>query len=155
MTANANEVTNGGDANGHVIPEMAAEPKTVGGGIRPFVRAPVNFASPEKLEGCIHSLPELVDFNAVNNESHPFCVQAKATGPFDTITHGEFKVAVLKCAEWIRENLPLQPTTGDKALTKMAPVALFMESDIGLAIHEFALMSIGVPVSFFYITSIS
>lgn len=118
-----------------------------GSHIVPFVKPKVNFASAERLDGCIHSLPELVDFNSLNNSNHTFCVQAKSAEPFDTITHGEFKVAVSKCAAWLKENLPIRPTNDEKALTKMAPVALFMESDIGLVIHEFALMSIGVPVS--------
>jgi hypothetical protein len=149
MTANTNGVE--GRENGYAA-KGVAEPKMTASGvngtpIRPFARPAVNFASTERLEGCMHSLPELVDFNAVNNASHPFCIQAASSGALDTITHGEFKVAVSRCAAWLKENLPIRPAAGEKALTKMAPVALFMQSDIGLVIHEFALMSIGVPVS--------
>ncbi|GAB1313202.1 Adenylate-forming reductase stbB [Madurella fahalii] len=118
---------------------------TNGTHIRPFIRPATNYASPEKLEGFLHSLPELVDFNAVNNAAHPFCIRAKPTPPFDTITHGEFKVAVSRCAAWLKENLPLGPALMPKSVTKMAPVALLMESDFGLVVHEFALMSLGVP----------
>jgi len=115
--------------------------------LRPFHKAAVNFSSPERIEGCLHSLPELVDFNAVNNADHPFCIQAKSAAPFDTFTHAEFKIAVANCAQWIKENVPLRPiASGADAFSKMAPVALFMESDFGLVIHEFALMSLGVPV---------
>lgn len=126
---------------------MTATATTNGTHTRPFIRPATNYASPEKLEGFLNSLPELVDFNAVNNAAHPFCIQAKPTPPFDTITHGEFKVAVSRCAAWLKENLPLGPALMPKSLTKMAPVALLMESDFGLVVHEFALMSLGVPVS--------
>ncbi|KAF6788140.1 gluconate kinase [Colletotrichum sojae] len=113
--------------------------------VRPFVRPAVNFASDKRLEGHLHSLPELIDFNAVHNPSHTFCVQAKPTGSFDTISHAEFKVAVSRCAAWLRQNLPTRKTSGGFPLTETAPVALFMESDVGLVIYEFALISIGVP----------
>lgn len=118
-----------------------------GAHVRPFVRPAVNFASDKRLEGHLHSLPELIDFNAVHNPSHTFCVQAKSTGCFDTISHAEFKVAVSRCAAWLRKNLPIRKTSGGASVTEHAPVALFMESDVGLVIYEFALMSIGVPVS--------
>ncbi|KAK7419763.1 hypothetical protein QQX98_003135 [Neonectria punicea] len=112
--------------------------------VRPFVKPAVNFASLERLDGCLHSLPELVDFNAQNNADHPFCIQAKSDG-LDTFTHADFKTAVANCAAWIKENVPLRASTEPNGLTKMAPVALFMQSDFGLVIHEFALLSIGVP----------
>ncbi|KXX82807.1 L-aminoadipate-semialdehyde dehydrogenase large subunit [Madurella mycetomatis] len=124
---------------------MMATATTNGVHVRPFIRPTTNYASPQKLEGFLHSLPELVDFNAANNAAHPFCIQAKPTPPFDTITHGEFKVAVSRCAAWLKENLPLGPALMPTSLTKMAPVALLMESDFGLVVHEFALMSLGVP----------
>ncbi|GKT46887.1 adenylate-forming reductase Nps11 [Colletotrichum spaethianum] len=115
------------------------------GQIRPFVKPAVNFASEKRLEGHFHSLPELIDFNAVHNPSHPFCIQAKPTEPFDTITHAEFKVAVSRCMAWLKDNIPIRGVAGNKSSTKMAPVALFMESDVGLVIYEFALISMGVP----------
>jgi hypothetical protein len=118
------------------------------GQLRPFIKAAVNFSSPERKEGCLHSLPELVDFNAVHNADHPFCIQAKSTPPFTTLSHAQFKAAVDRCAQWITENIQLTPLTKENALTKMAPVALFMESDIGLVIHQFALMTLGVPVGY-------
>lgn len=150
MTVNGhhtNGVNGANGTNGHVNGSNGTHDTKTVKEIVPFVKPQVNFASAQRLKGCIHSLPELVDFNSLNNQHHTFCVQAKSSEPFDTITHGEFKVAVSKCAAWLKENLPIRPSSDDKALTKMAPVALFMESDIGLVIHEFALMSIGVPVS--------
>ncbi|KAF7554687.1 hypothetical protein G7Z17_g2694 [Cylindrodendrum hubeiense] len=112
--------------------------------VRPFVRPAVNFASVKRIEGCLHSLPELVDFNAQNNAAHRFCIQAKSDG-LDTFTHADFKVAVSNCARWIQDNVPLRESTEPNAVTKMAPVALFMQSDFGLVVHEFALLSLGVP----------
>ncbi|KAI9152366.1 Non-canonical non-ribosomal peptide synthetase ascB [Paramyrothecium foliicola] len=115
------------------------------GELKPFIKAPANFASPERLERHIHSLPELIDFNAQNNGDHPFCIQAKPTGELDTITHADFRIAVANCARWLKENLPLGPARSDNALTRKAPVALFMESDFGLVVHEFALLSLQIP----------
>ncbi|KAK4200400.1 L-aminoadipate-semialdehyde dehydrogenase large subunit, partial [Triangularia verruculosa] len=112
--------------------------------VKPFIRAVLNYASPDRLSGCLHSLPELIDLNALSNPSHPFCIQAKSTAPHDTITHGEFKVAASRCAGWLKGNLPLGPAVIPDSVTKMAPVALLMESDFGLVLHEFALMAMGI-----------
>lgn len=114
--------------------------------IIPFVKPAVNFAFKDRLEDCIHSIPELIDFNSIHNENHPFCIQAKSDAPSDIFTHGDFKIALANCIQWIRDNVPLRKTTNPKARTKMAPVALFMQSDFGLVIYEFALISLGVPV---------
>ncbi|KAK4172027.1 L-aminoadipate-semialdehyde dehydrogenase large subunit [Triangularia setosa] len=112
--------------------------------VKLFIKAVLNYASPDRLSGCLHSLPELIDFNALNNPSHPFCIQAKSTAPHATITHGEFKVAASRCAGWLKGNLPLGPAVIEDSVTKMAPVALLMESDFGLVLHEFALMAMGI-----------
>ncbi|CAN8103575.1 unnamed protein product [Discula destructiva] len=113
--------------------------------IVPFVKAVLNFTSNVRLKDCLHSVPELIDFNATHNANHPFCIQAKSNAEPDIFTHGEFKVAAANCVQWLRDNVPLRETTDPKALTRMAPVALLMQSDVGLVIHEFALISLGVP----------
>jgi hypothetical protein len=67
-----------------------------------------------------------------------------------TVTHGELKDAVSRCQEWLLQNVAgIQlPSHGqDGKIKKSAPVALFMESDIGLWIYVVALMGLGVPVS--------
>ncbi|PSR83578.1 hypothetical protein BD289DRAFT_410634 [Coniella lustricola] len=113
--------------------------------VRPFAKAKVNFVSTERVPDCLHSLPELVDYNAIHNADHTFCVQGKPGGQFDYFSHADFKIAVANCAEWIRSNVPLKELTGSDAMSKMAPVALFMQSDYGLVVHEFALLSLGIP----------
>ena len=106
---------------------------------RPFKRPSINYSSVNRLDDHIHTLPELVVFNSKHNRDHLFGIQARSTAPWDYFTHGDFKNAVVNCAKWIEENVPLNRET-------KAPVALFMESDFGLMIYEFALMSIGIPV---------
>lgn len=110
--------------------------------MKAFVRAEFDVESPTPREGQsdgrVQSLTELLDFNALHNASHPFCVQAKSDGSLDTVTHAAFKAAVSRCADWARDAVAA-PVAG-------APVALLMESDVGLVVHEFALISIETPV---------
>ncbi|PYH92915.1 acetyl-CoA synthetase-like protein [Aspergillus ellipticus CBS 707.79] len=113
--------------------------------LRPFVRAAVNFSSAERQPGCLHSVLELIDFNAVHNTEHPFCIQARPSGPHDVITHGQFKTAVDGCAQWMEESVLAGDRGKGTAFTDVAPVALLMDSDVGLLIHQFALLKIGVP----------
>lgn len=107
--------------------------------IRPFIRARFDLTAEHPLDDGdvtrVQSLIELIDFNHVHNASHAFCIQAKADGALSPFTHAEFKAAVSRCAAWARDALS----------TTVAPVALLMESDVGLVIHEFALISNGKP----------
>lgn len=109
--------------------------------LRPFVRAKVDFFSPEKKPDHIRSLPELIDFNAIHNPDHIFCIQAQPDNSFVRVTCRQFKEAIDRCAWWMVENKVAQ--NGDN---KRTPVALLMESDLGLLIHQFALLSLGIPV---------
>lgn len=117
---------------------------------RPFSKPVVDFTSPERLEGRMHSLPELVNFNAESNAGHAFCMQMRTDGSLDTINHADFKVALDNCIRWLKTNVPniANPTSSGASgiITNAAPVALLMESDFNLIVHEFSLMSIGVPV---------
>lgn len=111
-----------------------------------FVKAEFDVASDKLLasqhdEGRVQSLTELINFNSVHNASHPFCVQAKADGSLDAVTHAQFKDAVSRCADWAREALA--------PLTPGEPVALLMESDLGLVAYEFALISAETPVGIY------
>jgi acyl-coenzyme A synthetase/AMP-(fatty) acid ligase/nucleoside-diphosphate-sugar epimerase len=115
------------------------------GTVRPFNKAPSDFKSPTRMDGYFHTLHELVDYNAIHNASHPFCIQGKSGGELDTFTHGDFKVAVSNCVAWLKKNLKLGASANPNGLTKNAPVALFMESNFGLVVHEFALLALGIP----------
>ncbi|EGR49698.1 uncharacterized protein TRIREDRAFT_59690 [Trichoderma reesei QM6a] len=113
--------------------------------MRSFVKANVDFSSAERKEDYIHSLPELVDFNAVQNPNHLLCIQARSNAPWVKITNAQFKVAIDQCATWIAENVKLPKARTKHDLTGRLPVALLMESDFGLLVHQFALVSMGIP----------
>lgn len=131
-------------------------------GASKFKVPPINLRSltPEKDE--IRTLPELLEWNARENPDHLFCVQAEkkrqigeSNDPYEltSITNDDFKRAVGRCVRWLEGNVPglkdLGSPDGDaeKVTGKPPAVALLMESDVGILIHLFALMSIGVPVS--------
>lgn len=102
----------------------------------------------------IASLPGLIRFNATHNPAHVFCLQAEprrresgiasnGTHPYlaRRVTFAELDRAVCACAAWIRKSLGLDGQT-DKVIQ---PVALYMESDLGLFIHLSALLCLNVP----------
>ncbi|KAL4783812.1 hypothetical protein BJX76DRAFT_357597 [Aspergillus varians] len=101
----------------------------------------------------IRTLIEVIEFNAQANPDHLFCLQAKKNpgSPVPwlvSVSNHQLKTAISRCATWLRANLQLQlPTVAeDGSVTKGAPVALLMESDIGLLLYEMALIGLGVPV---------
>lgn len=113
----------------------------------------------------IQSLPELVEYNARHNADYPFCVQARtvkhgdfgSSGGFQTITisHGQLRNSIRHCSWYLSETvkeLELPARSNDGMIRKGAPVALFVESDVGLLIYKLSLMSLGVPVSFIYLS---
>lgn len=105
--------------------------------------------------GCeIRTLSELIEFNARQNADYPFCVQAKKEGPsasstFLTCSHLQLKQAILQCSAWLLTTvaeLKLPFKSGDDEVTKGAPIALLVESDVGLLIYKLSLIGLGVPV---------
>ena len=100
----------------------------------------------------IRTIPQLVDYNAEHNPEYPFCYQVQKADDslrLLDITHQQLKNAVLQCQEWLTENvveLERPFVNEDGSTTKGRPVALFMESDVGLWVHLLALMGLGVPV---------
>jgi hypothetical protein len=104
----------------------------------------------------IRTVPELIDFNAKHNPDQLFCVQAtKATqnalhATTIAITHLQLWHAILHCSTRLSAEiaeLRLSYRSDEGRFAKCQPVALFMESDVGLLIHLFAFMSLGIPVS--------
>lgn len=100
----------------------------------------------------VRTVPELVDFNAVHNADYIFCYQARkddsGNAHLVSITHSEFRDAVLSCQEWLKstiDNLQLPVLQDNGVISRSTPVALFMESDIGLFVHIVALLGLGVP----------
>ncbi|KAF2173929.1 hypothetical protein M409DRAFT_16197 [Zasmidium cellare ATCC 36951] len=90
----------------------------------------------------IFTLPDLVDFNAQHNPDHVFCYQARKRDDGSVhlieITHKKLRELVLCCQSWLRSRTA-------EHISKSRPVALFMESDVGLWIHMLALLGLGVP----------
>lgn len=98
---------------------------------------------------------DLIDFNADRNPDHLFCLQAEKSPngsknpSFLRITYRSFRDMVLRCQQWIEEHIREihLPILIDGKTVKSRPVALLLDSDIGLLVHLFALMGMGVPVS--------
>ncbi|KAK4205574.1 hypothetical protein QBC40DRAFT_271190 [Triangularia verruculosa] len=103
----------------------------------------------------ITSLPGLVAFNAATNPDHVFCHQTEShrrreqhqKHQYDTrpVTFAQLDRAIGACAAWIRTSLEAQDNRSDGRSTNVRPVALYMESDIGLFIHLAALLSLNIP----------
>lgn len=106
----------------------------------------------------IRSLPDLIEYNALQNPSHLFCIQCKqsdvgagAAFEFINVTFAELKEAVDRCCLWLLQNIPdahQAKLSSDGSVEKSATVALFMESDLGLFIHIAALLTLNIPVIF-------
>ncbi|OJJ68589.1 hypothetical protein ASPBRDRAFT_658998 [Aspergillus brasiliensis CBS 101740] len=118
----------------------------------PFVRPTVNLQP--TAEESTRTLPELVDFHHANNPDHIFCLQAHCDDGdhnhrFTEIRHGQLKPTINQCQKWLNATIPEVSTPthqADGTVAKCAPVALFMENDVGLAIYALSLMGMGVPV---------
>jgi hypothetical protein len=106
----------------------------------------------------VRSLPQLIHFNAQHNPKYPFCIQAevKRDGaikdtnekpPYEThtVTMETLKISVDSCADWINHGLS---TAADETMKEVGPVAIIMESNIGLFIYLAALLELGIPVRF-------
>lgn len=100
------------------------------------------------------TIPQLVEHNATRNPHHSFCIQAQKQGHSQhaapellSISHLQLKRAIVQCqaglVALLRESkLP----SGADADGKSPPVALYVESDVGLLIYLFSLMGLGIPV---------
>ncbi|KAF1983330.1 acetyl-CoA synthetase-like protein [Aulographum hederae CBS 113979] len=121
----------------------------------PFVRGelwlPTKNYGPYR-PSCIRTLPELVEHNAKHNADYIFCRQVLKKGAdlgFRDITHGQLKTAILNCQDWLLgtfEHLERQKLLSNISdFGRPRPVALFMDSDVGLWIHLLALAGLGVP----------
>ena len=117
----------------------------------PFTQPPITLL-PASAAQPIRSIPDLIDWNTDNNPDELFCVQAVRDGEAMRITFAQLGDAAVRCGERLRSDLRLEEVgdgNGDgmaKGAEKSAPVALFMDSDVGLIVHLFALMGMGVPV---------
>ncbi|KAE8370456.1 hypothetical protein BDV27DRAFT_169015 [Aspergillus caelatus] len=113
-----------------------------------FVRPTLDLEPVEGEE--IRTLLELIDFHRVHNASYEFCQQAWKGADCHTFLHVDYQqlhTAISRSQAWLRSNLDLQTPQlqSDGTVVKAAPVALLMESHVGLAIYTLALMGLGVP----------
>lgn len=101
----------------------------------------------------ISSIPDLIRFNSLHNPDRVFCIQSelsKENQPYESpnkysgvsITYKQLDDAVCRCAEWLRNS----PATRDGVQKLESPVALYLESDVGLFIHMMALQTLNNPV---------
>jgi hypothetical protein len=123
-----------------------------------FIPARIDSRLPtDQRDNEIRSVPELVEYNARHNPKYIFCVQAGkkvqvgSTGrDLLAVTHMQLKNAILKCSRWVVAHISqLQRPHKDGEsgdIVKGPPVALFMESDIGILIHLFSFLGLGIPV---------
>jgi hypothetical protein len=122
-----------------------------------FKAADINLRSevPSSNDQHIRSIPELIDYNARVNPEALFCYQAlKSTDalgdtdvppPVAVVNMAQLRDAVWHCSQRLLGELGI--SRENKTPTgKPAPVALFMDSDLSLLIHLFALMALGTPV---------
>jgi acyl-CoA synthetase (AMP-forming)/AMP-acid ligase II len=89
----------------------------------------------------VHSLPDLIQFNADHNPDHLFAIQEVKLGQerhLERVTFLSLHHAVLACREWLAANFPVR---GNKK-----PIGLLMESGLGLFIYLASLLSLESPV---------
>lgn len=112
-----------------------------------FLRPHLNLGYVEDDAGGVNSLPELIAFNAQHNPGHTFGLQARAAknSPM-TISFGQLHAAVLNAAAWLVKSGATAGRT--RRGENIAPVGLFLSSDIGIFIYMAALLRIGTPVRY-------
>ncbi|KAL2869078.1 uncharacterized protein BJX67DRAFT_387180 [Aspergillus lucknowensis] len=89
----------------------------------------------------VHSLPDLIQFNADHNPDYLFAIQEVKVNnqrQLERVTFRSLYHAVLACREWLSANCTVLDST--------KPVGVFMESDLGLFIYLSALLSLEIPV---------
>ncbi|KAL8730210.1 MAG: hypothetical protein Q9166_004186 [cf. Caloplaca sp. 2 TL-2023] len=124
----------------------------------PFLRASISLFNDSVIDDSgqapISCLADLIRHNAVFNPDHLFALQSlqDSGGALvhpTSVTFLRFGRAVEQCCEWILSNLSeTQPAEIDRHgfLVKSKPVALFLESDLGLFIYLASLLTLQVPV---------
>lgn len=113
-----------------------------------FTRPRINLLQRPDGQEDVRSLPDLIQFNAIRNPHHLFTLQeVKREGKhvgFDRISFLDLYNAVQDCKIWLRRHAF---AGNDENLAQQKPIALFMESDVGLFIYLSALLWLEIPVS--------
>lgn len=108
----------------------------------------------------IKTIVDLIEFNAKNNSDSLFCLQAEKalngsrSPPFLRITYKMLRDMILGCQQLLLSDLkgeirePYRDQSGSAMRSR--PVAVLVDSDVGLLLHLFGLMGLGVPVCSFH-----
>ncbi|KAI0859411.1 hypothetical protein F4860DRAFT_526018 [Xylaria cubensis] len=117
-------------------------------------KGPVSLAADNISESDISSLPDLIRFNARENPDHVFALQSEirdAMSPENEddrygvqITFKQLDEMVRACESWIR--IAVMSSNQYTKLGEQAPIAIYMESGVGLFLHLAALLSMNIPV---------
>ncbi|KAI1372051.1 hypothetical protein F4677DRAFT_456836 [Hypoxylon crocopeplum] len=111
--------------------------------------------APDLVESSISSLPDLIRFNSRENPDHVFALQSEichdeliGSGEksyrASQITFSQLDELIRGCVVWMRR--VVTPIDQNRGTDEQNPVALYLESDIGLFIHLAALLSMEIPV---------
>lgn len=117
----------------------------------PFIRARFDVFR-KCSEDDIHTLPDLVEFNARHNGNHLFCLQNEGNSyivDLKAITFTELDRCMRECALTLSKEIHgMHVARKDKTgkLQKSPPVVLFLESGLTFFTHFLALLYMGVPV---------
>ena len=115
-----------------------------------FLRATINLKTSDQNVGSIQTIPELIEHNAEHNPQHLFCLQArKGNAEPLPLSHLQLKQSIIQCSAWLVANVAevaLPRKIGNILFAKCPPLALFMESNVGLLIHLYSCISSGIPV---------
>ncbi|KAL8652659.1 MAG: hypothetical protein Q9210_002553 [Variospora velana] len=117
-----------------------------------FVQPTINLEP--TAEEHLRTLPEIVNFHSLHNSDHLFCLQAEEKRHTDGYLFTEFRYrqlqqAIVRCQQWLQNTLAeTRPPVrnGDGTFAKSSPVALFMESNVGMTVHVLSLIGLGIPV---------
>ena len=93
----------------------------------------------------INSLPDLIRYNAIQNGDQTFCIQGETIVENSRrISYQELERAVSACSYWVESHLELGRKEPESFKPK--PIALYLESDVGLFIYIAAMLASGIPV---------
>ena len=93
----------------------------------------------------INCLPDLIQYNASQNGDRTFCIQGETIVENSRrISYQELERAVSACSYWVESHLEIDSKEAEPYKPK--PVALYLESDVGLFIYIAAMLASGIPV---------
>ncbi|KAF8625926.1 hypothetical protein AX17_006652 [Amanita inopinata Kibby_2008] len=124
-----------------------------------FLRPHINLGYGNDMPNGVNTLPELIEFAAKHNPNHIFGLQARSSadvGPGSgassqsgdlslcEITFAQLQHAVERASVWLVSSGATPGRT--RRTDKVAPVAIFLGSDITIFMYMAALLRIGTPV---------